>query len=198
MVDNSKPHWLIIQETVAEEFGLQLVDFTRHCRRQSVAMPRQMAMYLTRRLTAYSLKSIGNQFGSRHHTTVLHAQRKVNCWRKVDATVSSQLDKLEDKLSHYLKIDISGLKRPSCPYPSSPRNLITTVYLKKLPVCQRAVFFLRDQGEKVIDHPMPDLFIVNDQVMNKPDFISYALDLAKLDKARGLILLFSEYLEDKP
>ncbi len=198
MRDDLKPHWQIIQETVASEFGLQVADLTHHCRKQSIAMPRQIAMYLTRRLTACSLKFIGMQFGSRHHTTVLHAHQKISCWRKVDRTVSRQLDRLEDKLSISLNVDIRALKRPPYPPRSTMRNQVKTANWKELPVCKKAVYFLRGQGELVKDHPMPDLFIVNDQVITTLDFVSYALDLAKLDKDRGMIRLFSEYLEEKP
>ncbi len=67
----------IIQEVVAEHFNIRIDDFKAKKRTRSVAFPRQIAMYLTRELTDLSLPQIGQYFGGRDHTTVLHACDKI-------------------------------------------------------------------------------------------------------------------------
>ena len=66
-----------IQTQVAEHYGLRLRDMTSGCRQRAVARPRQVAMYLARRRTNSSLPEIGRKFGGRDHTTVMHAERRI-------------------------------------------------------------------------------------------------------------------------
>jgi len=66
-----------IADAVLERFNARLSDLQSKRRSQSVAMPRQISMYLARRLTNHSLEEIGAFFGGRDHTTVLHAERKI-------------------------------------------------------------------------------------------------------------------------
>jgi chromosomal replication initiator protein len=66
-----------IQKTVAEYYKIKLSDLISKSRRRSVARPRQMAMALAKELTNHSLPEIGESFGGRDHTTVLHAFRKI-------------------------------------------------------------------------------------------------------------------------
>ena len=66
-----------IQEAMAAHYGLELADMTSPCRCRDVAWPRQEAMYLARKLTPLSLPRIGQLFGDRDHTTVIHAIRAV-------------------------------------------------------------------------------------------------------------------------
>ena len=66
-----------IQRTVAEYYNIKIADLTSKRRTRSVARPRQMAMSLAKELTNHSYPEIGQQFGGRDHTTVLHAVRKV-------------------------------------------------------------------------------------------------------------------------
>jgi len=67
-----------IQKTVAEYFKLRLVDLNSKRRNRSIARPRQIAMALAKSLTNHSLPEIGDAFGGRDHTTVLHACRKID------------------------------------------------------------------------------------------------------------------------
>lgn len=67
----------LIQKVVSEYFDIKLADMRSKKRSQAIAYPRQIAMYLTRQLTDYSLPEIGDQFGGRDHTTVIHACNKV-------------------------------------------------------------------------------------------------------------------------
>ena len=66
-----------IQEAVCEQYGLALDDLLGKSRIAKISGPRQLAMYLTRMHTKASLPAIGQAFGGRNHTTVLHAIKKV-------------------------------------------------------------------------------------------------------------------------
>lgn len=66
-----------IQVTVAQHFGLRAEEMKSQKRTRAIAFPRQIAMYLCRKLTDHSLPKIGNEFGGRDHTTVIHACDKI-------------------------------------------------------------------------------------------------------------------------
>jgi chromosomal replication initiator protein len=66
-----------IQRTVAEYYKLKLSDLLSKRRTRSIARPRQVAMALSKELTNHSLPEIGEAFGGRDHTTVLHGCRKI-------------------------------------------------------------------------------------------------------------------------
>jgi chromosomal replication initiator protein len=68
----------LIQKTVADYFGLRVSDLKSRNNSRSVAEPRQIAMYLCKRLTKASLPEIGREFGGKHHTTVLHSINKIS------------------------------------------------------------------------------------------------------------------------
>src|SRR5262252_701250 len=74
----------IIQKYVADYYNLKLVDLKSRNNSKSVAMPRQIAMYLCKSLTHASLPEIGRSFGGQHHSTVIHSIRKVEDLRKAD------------------------------------------------------------------------------------------------------------------
>jgi len=83
-----------IQKTVAEYFKIRVNDLHAKTRTRSVARPRQIAMALAKELTNHSLPEIGNAFGGRDHTTVLHACKKVIDLRKSDAKVEEDFSNL--------------------------------------------------------------------------------------------------------
>jgi chromosomal replication initiator protein len=66
-----------IQRTVAEYYNIKIADLLSKRRNRTIARPRQVAMALAKELTNHSLPEIGDAFGGRDHTTVLHACRKV-------------------------------------------------------------------------------------------------------------------------
>jgi chromosomal replication initiator protein len=74
----------IIQKFVADYYNLKLADLKSRNNSKSVAMPRQIAMYLCKSLTHASLPEIGRSFGGKHHSTVIHSIRKVEVLRKKD------------------------------------------------------------------------------------------------------------------
>ncbi len=86
-----------IQKAVVEHFDLRMADMTSKRRPESVALPRQIAMYLSRTLTAHSLPVIGNAFG-KNHATVLHACRIVGDRMKQDPEFRRTIALLEKKL----------------------------------------------------------------------------------------------------
>ena len=67
-----------IKEKVSTAFGIKMDDFNSKKRTRTIAYPRQIAMYLSRELTDLSLPKIGNEFGGRDHTTVIHAHDKIS------------------------------------------------------------------------------------------------------------------------
>jgi chromosomal replication initiator protein len=74
----------IIQKFVADYYNLKLVELKSRNNSKSVAMPRQIAMYMCKSLTHASLPEIGRSFGGKHHSTVIHSIRKVEDLRKKD------------------------------------------------------------------------------------------------------------------
>ena len=83
-----------IQKTVADYYQLRLSDLLSKRRSRSVARPRQMAMSLAKELTEHSLPEIGDAFGGRDHTTVLHACRTVRDLKETDGKLRQDWEKL--------------------------------------------------------------------------------------------------------
>ena len=88
-----------IQKTVAEYFQIRTSDLLSAKRSRSIARPRQIAMSLAKELTNHSLPEIGNAFGGRDHTTVIHATRKVKELKESDARISEDYSNLLRTLS---------------------------------------------------------------------------------------------------
>lgn len=76
-----------IQKTVAEYYKIRIADLLSSRRSRSIARPRQVAMALAKELTSHSLPEIGDSFGGRDHTTVLHACRKIAELRESEARI---------------------------------------------------------------------------------------------------------------
>jgi chromosomal replication initiator protein len=87
-----------IQKTVAEYFKIKVSDMHSKKRSRNVARPRQVAMALAKELTTMSLPEIGEAFGNRDHTTVLHACRTIASLRKKDAVINRDYLVLEQVL----------------------------------------------------------------------------------------------------
>jgi chromosomal replication initiator protein len=88
-----------IQRKTAEFYKLDVKDFYSPQRARRVARPRQVAMYLARKLTTRSLPEIGRRFGGRDHTTVLHACRRIEELREKDPLFKQEVDFLSSMLS---------------------------------------------------------------------------------------------------
>lgn len=87
-----------IQKTVADFYNIKVADMYSKKRPANIARPRQIAMYLAKELTQKSLPEIGELFGGRDHTTVLHAVRKISDERGKDAQLNHELHVLEQTL----------------------------------------------------------------------------------------------------
>jgi chromosomal replication initiator protein len=84
----------IIQKSIADHYNLKLVDLKSRNNSKSIAMPRQIAMYLCKALTRASLPEIGRSFGGKHHSTVIHSIRKVEELRKKDGNFNTLMANL--------------------------------------------------------------------------------------------------------
>ncbi len=87
-----------IQKTVVQFYGMSLVDLRAKRRNRNIVLPRQVAIYLSRELTNMSLPEIGNAFGGRDHTTVLHSWKKINNEIKVNTSIRDAIEKLSTAL----------------------------------------------------------------------------------------------------
>ena len=88
-----------IQKTVASYYKIKIADILSKRRSRSVARPRQLAMALSKELTNHSLPEIGDAFGGRDHTTVLHACRKIKELREADRDIHDDYDNLYRSLT---------------------------------------------------------------------------------------------------
>jgi chromosomal replication initiator protein len=91
-----------IQKTVADFYKMKVADMYSKRRPANIALPRQIAMYLAKELTQKSLPEIGELFGGRDHTTVLHAVRKIAELRQHRPELNHQIHVLDQTLREYL------------------------------------------------------------------------------------------------
>lgn len=89
---------VLIQKIVAGYFSIRVEDFKTKKRTRAIAYPRQIAMYLSRELTDLSLLKIGEQFGGRDHTTVIHACDKITKELESDPSVQNIIKELNQKI----------------------------------------------------------------------------------------------------
>lgn len=87
-----------IQKVVGQYYSVRIEDFSAKKRTKSIAYPRQIAMYLSRELTDFSLPKIGEEFGGRDHTTVIHAHEKIANDIKSDSTFKQEVENLEKEI----------------------------------------------------------------------------------------------------
>jgi chromosomal replication initiator protein len=87
-----------IINAVTDFYGVKVTDLQSKRRQRSIALPRQLCMYLARRNTRYSLEEIGGYFGGRDHTTVMHAVRTIDERREGDEKFAAVIRTIEDKL----------------------------------------------------------------------------------------------------
>ena len=89
----------VIQDVVAGYFNLRVEDLKSQRRTRNVAYPRQIAMYLSRKLTDMSLPKIGEEFGGRDHTTVIHAYEKISDILNTDESLQHTVNDITKKLT---------------------------------------------------------------------------------------------------
>ncbi|AWB42781.1 chromosomal replication initiator protein DnaA [Paenibacillus sp. CAA11] len=101
IIPSSRPKMITIQDIqqkVGEYYNLRLEDFKARKRTKAIAFPRQIAMYLSRELTDYSLPKIGEAFGGRDHTTVIHAHEKISQHLKTDQELFKIINNITEKI----------------------------------------------------------------------------------------------------
>ena len=100
LVERAEPKIQIqtIINAVTDFYGVKMTDLQSKRRQRSIALPRQMCMFLARKNTRHSLEEIGGHFGGRDHTTVMHAVRTIEERRDGDAEFANVVRTLEDKL----------------------------------------------------------------------------------------------------
>lgn len=84
-----------VQRVVCEHFGLSLNELKSKRRTQNLVVPRQIAMFLTRRLVNISFPAIGEQFGGRDHSTVIHANKTIDSRQASDPSLRATIERLE-------------------------------------------------------------------------------------------------------
>ena len=97
-----RPREITVPEIIAavvRRFSLRVADLQSKRRNKSISEPRQIAMYLSRRMTKLSLQEIGGYFGGRDHTTVLHANRKIQELAKSDPDTKAALQMLTEEIT---------------------------------------------------------------------------------------------------
>ncbi|QYR23846.1 chromosomal replication initiator protein DnaA [Paenibacillus sp. sptzw28] len=105
IIPSSRPRMISmqdIQQKVGDLYGLKLEEFKARKRTKAIAFPRQIAMYLSRELTDYSLPKIGEAFGGRDHTTVIHAHEKITQQLKIDQDLYKIIQTLTEKIKNHM------------------------------------------------------------------------------------------------
>ncbi|WP_186576859.1 chromosomal replication initiator protein DnaA [Aquibacillus kalidii] len=101
IIPSSKPRVITInaiQEVVGDRYNVKLEEFVAKKRTKSIAFPRQIAMYLSRELTDFSLPKIGEEFGGRDHTTVIHAHEKISKMIGQDQSLHKEIEDIKERL----------------------------------------------------------------------------------------------------
>lgn len=102
---SNQPSIQMIIDAVTVYYDIKLSDLMSKRRHKSVALPRQVCMWLARKHTRYSLEEIGGYFGGRDHTTVLHAVRTIGTRRDEDPDISKAVDRIESAFVRQSPVD---------------------------------------------------------------------------------------------
>ena len=93
----------VIQKVVADHYGISVADIKGKKRDRKYVIPRQNALYIAGQLTEYSLTDLGNEFGGRDHTTVMHSRNKVEDQLKTDSSLNATIQLLIREIKDYKK-----------------------------------------------------------------------------------------------
>ena len=102
---SNQPSIQMIIDAVTVYYDIKLSDLMSKRRHKSIALPRQVCMWLARKHTRYSLEEIGGYFGGRDHTTVLHAVRTIGTRRDEDPDISKAVDRIENSFVRETPVD---------------------------------------------------------------------------------------------
>ena len=92
-----------IQKVVAEHYNISISDLKSRHRSKKVLIPRQIAIYIARELCDYSYPELGNEFGGKDHTTILHSYEKIVDQLKTDTVLDSTIQMLIRNIKNYKK-----------------------------------------------------------------------------------------------
>ncbi len=101
IIPNSRPRKItvkVVQKFISERYNVTIEEMLSRKRTKSIAYPRQVAMYISRELTDLSLPKIGQEFGGRDHTTVIHAHKKISESIETDPEVQSEINSYLEEL----------------------------------------------------------------------------------------------------
>ncbi|WP_352418579.1 chromosomal replication initiator protein DnaA [Proteiniborus sp.] len=101
IISNTRPKEItvkLIKEITAKNLNVKIEDFSSKRRTRSISYPRQIAMYLCRELTDLSLPKIGEEFGGRDHTTVIHAYEKISSDIENDIELKQKINNMVDEI----------------------------------------------------------------------------------------------------
>src|SRR5699024_9893683 len=101
IIPNSRPRKItvkVVQKYICEKYEVTVDEMLSKKRTKSIAYPRQLAMYISRELTDLSLPKIGQEFGGRDHTTVIHAHKKITELMKTDQDVLTEINQYLEEL----------------------------------------------------------------------------------------------------
>ena len=87
-----------VKKTVCKHYGIKLADMESSKKTNNIAYPRQIAMYLVRELTDYSFPKIGQSFGGKHYTTVIHACDKIEKDIKADKNLKDIIEQIKEEI----------------------------------------------------------------------------------------------------
>ncbi len=91
----------IIQKVVANHYNISLSDIKSTKRNKKIVIPRQIAIFISRKLTEYSYPEIGEEFGGQHHTSIMYSFEKVEDWLKTDSNLNSTVELLIKEIKEY-------------------------------------------------------------------------------------------------
>jgi len=92
-----------VQKVVADHFNISISDIKGKKHEKKIAIPRHIAVYISRNLTEYSFPELGNEFGGRDHTTIMHSYEKVEEQIKTDTSLNSTIQQLIREIKDYKK-----------------------------------------------------------------------------------------------
>lgn len=92
-----------VQKVVAEHYNISLSDIKGKKHTKNIAGPRHIAIYIARNLTDYSFPELGNEFGGRDHTTIMHGYEKIDNQIKIDSSLNSTIQQLIRDIKDYRK-----------------------------------------------------------------------------------------------
>lgn len=93
-----------IQKIICDFYGIKIEELKGRKRNRSVVLPRQIAMYLSRELTDLSLPKIGEEFGGKDHTTVIHAHEKIQSMLRTDRNIQKSVQELTSRIKNLLGV----------------------------------------------------------------------------------------------